>query len=184
MLQPGVECTGHNWCATLIKLGKSRVLNLVTSNIPHGTTQDGTRTIIEVNQYLDQYKVPYVCGGDFNRSTDDFQEQQVRQGHHYVVAPSDQSTCLGGGRIDYFVTNGAREHIGGRFVTVPGKVRPHVPAHMRGKYRPHLTKVCGLARLPHNLSEGLEQMQAVRKKGTLALANECSAHMGGGTGDL
>ena len=96
MLQPGVECVGHNCCATLIKLAKNRVLNLVTPCIPHGTTQDGTRTIIEVNQYLDQYKVPYVWGRDFNRSTDDFEEQQVRQGHHYVVAPSDQSTCLGG----------------------------------------------------------------------------------------
>ena len=54
--------TGHNWCATLIKLAENRVLNLVTSYIPHGTTQDGTRTIVEVNEYLDQYKIPYVWG--------------------------------------------------------------------------------------------------------------------------
>ena len=94
-----------------------------------------------------------MWGGDFNRSTDDFQEQQVRQGHYYVVAPSDQSTCMGG-RIDYFVTNGAMEHVVGRGVTIPGKVRPHVPVLMRVKYRPHLTKVCGLARMAHNFPRG------------------------------
>ena len=59
-LQPGTDMVGHNWCALMIELAKNRVLNLVTSYIPHGTTQDGTRTIVEVNKYLDLYKVPFV----------------------------------------------------------------------------------------------------------------------------
>ena len=55
---------GHNWCALIIKLAKNKVFNLVTSYIPHGTTQDGTRTIVEVNKYFDLYKVPYIYGGE------------------------------------------------------------------------------------------------------------------------
>ena len=62
-LQPGVDMVGHNWCALIIKLAKNRVLNLVTSYIPHGVTQDGTRTIVEVNKYLDLYRVPFIWGG-------------------------------------------------------------------------------------------------------------------------
>ena len=62
-LQPGVDMVGHNWCALIIELAKNRVLNLVTSYIPHGVTQDGTRTIVEVNKYLDLYKVPFIFGG-------------------------------------------------------------------------------------------------------------------------
>ena len=61
-LQPGVDTVGHNWCSLIIKLAKNRVRSLVTSYIPHGTTQDGTRTIVEVNKYLDLYKVPYIYG--------------------------------------------------------------------------------------------------------------------------
>ena len=46
-LQPGVDMVGHNWCALIMRLAKNRVLNLVTSYIPHGTTQDGSPTVVE-----------------------------------------------------------------------------------------------------------------------------------------
>ena len=168
-LQPGLEMTGHNWCALIIKLAKNRGLNLITSYIPHGTTQDGTRTIVEVNKYLDRFKVPFVWGGDFNRSPEECVEQGLRQGGHYVVAPHDESTCVGGGRIDYFITNGAREHLHGGCQTVPGKVRPHSPVLMKVKYRPHLTKVKGLTKVKVNLAEGLEASEGTRRKGPLTL---------------
>ena len=168
-LQPGLDMVGHNWCALIIKLAKNRVLNLVTSYIPHGTTQDGTRTMVEVNKYLDLFKVPFVWGGDFNRSTEEFVEQGMRQGGHSIVAPHDESTCVGGGRIDYFVTNGAREHLHEGCKTIPGKVRPHSPVLMKVKYRPHLTKVQGLSKVRVNLSEGLEPGSGTRRKGQLAL---------------
>ena len=42
---------------------------------------------------------------------------------------------------------------------------------MRIKYRPHLTEVCGLARLAHNLSDGLEATQGVRRKGQTAITD-------------
>ena len=151
------------------QLAKNRVLNLVTSYIPHGTTQEGTRTIVEVNKYLDLYNVPFIWGGDFNRSTEEFVEQGPRQGGHYCVAPPDDTTCVGGGRIDYFVTTGAREHVHGRCTTVPGKLRPHSPMLMQVKYRPHLTKVKGLVRVGVNLAEGLEQGCGMRRKGQAAL---------------
>ena len=115
------------------------------------------------------FKVPYVWGGDFNRSTEDFEEQGTRQGGYYCVAPPDESTCIGGGRIDYFVTNGAREHIYGSCRTIPGKVRPHSPVLMQVKYRPHLTKVKGLVRVGMNLAEGLENVSGTRKKGQPAI---------------
>ena len=60
LIQPGIDMVGHNGCALVIKLAKNRLLNLVTSYIPHGATHDETRTIVEVNQYLDLFKVPFV----------------------------------------------------------------------------------------------------------------------------
>ena len=74
------------------------------------------------------------------------------------MTPPDDSTCIGGGRSDYFVTNGARKHIHGGCCTVPGKVRPHSPVLMKVKYRPHLTKVSGFVRVGLNLAEGLENV--------------------------
>ena len=115
---------GQNWGALMIKLAKKRVLNLVTSYIPHGTTQDGTRTIVEVNKYLDLYKVPYVWGGDFNRSTDEFENQGTRQGGHYCVAPCDRSKCVGRGRIEDFSKNASREHLVGNCYIIKF-LRPH-----------------------------------------------------------
>ena len=126
---------------------------------------------MEVNRYLDLYTVPFIWGGDFNRSTVEFEEQGTRQGGHYCVAPPDDSTCLGGVRIDYFVTNGAREHIHVRCTTVQGKVRPHSPVLMQVKYRPHLTKVKGLVRVRQNLAEGLELGSGTRRKGQVAITD-------------
>ena len=42
---------------------------------------------------------------------------------------------------------------------------------MKVLYRPHLTKVCGLSRVTHNLAEGLEAGEGVRKKGQSALVD-------------
>ena len=43
---------------------------------------------------------------------------------------------------------------------------------MKVKYRPHLTKVCGLARTAHNLADGLEPTQGVKRKGAAAIGNK------------
>ena len=85
------------------------------------------------------------------------------------MAPHDESTCVGGGRIDYFITNGAREHLHEGCQTIPGKVRPHSPVLMKVKYRPHLTRVKGLSKVRVNLAEGLEPGSGTKRKGQLAL---------------
>ena len=42
---------------------------------------------------------------------------------------------------------------------------------MKVKYRPHLTKACGLVKVGHNLADGLENVAGVRRRGTPALVD-------------
>eukprot|EP00973_Karenia_brevis_P028076 3867204-Karenia_brevis.AAC.1 len=73
-------------------------------------------TVLEANSYLDQFTIPFIWGGDFNRDPQQFGDQRFRNGPH-----NPEVVHLG--------ARGAPGHLG-------GPISPHDPVVMTVSHRP------------------------------------------------
>ena len=101
----GIKSKGHNWGALRIKLEKAQDLIIMNSYTKHGWDLEAQVTLEEAPWYLSTYALPWVRGGDFNRTSEELISKGLYLNAYAHVPKGATSTCVVRGRlIDYFLT--------------------------------------------------------------------------------
>ena len=100
----GIKSKGHTWASLRIKLEKSQDLIIMNSYTKHGWDIETQVALEEAQQYLSTYALPWVWGGDFNRTSEELLSKGLYLNAFAHVPEGATSTCVLGGRlIDYFL---------------------------------------------------------------------------------
>ena len=67
----GIKQRGFNWAALHIQLEKDQEMIIVASYVRHGWEIDTISILGEVQDFLNSFTVPWIWGGDFNRSPEE-----------------------------------------------------------------------------------------------------------------
>ena len=107
MKQKGIKQNGNTWAFIHLQLEKDREFIILASYTKHGWEIDTTQTLSQVQDYLGTYIVPWVWGGDFNRSPEELLGKRIASPAQAHTPKGEWSTCTVGGMIDYFLTPAA-----------------------------------------------------------------------------
>ena len=70
----GIRQVWHNWAALHIQVEKNQDFNIITSYVKHGWEIDSLYTLNQVQDYIGTFDVPWLWGGDHNRSPEELVE--------------------------------------------------------------------------------------------------------------
>ena len=109
----------------------------------HGCDLETQVTLEEAQQYVSTYAIPWLWGGDFNRTPDELLAKGLYLSAYAHVPKDTTSTCMVGGRvIDYFLTPASEVGSVQACVKITQtRIRPHDPVKITVDRRPRLTKV-------------------------------------------
>ena len=101
-------------------------------------------TLSQVQDYLGTFTVPWVWGGDFNRSPEGLLGKGFAIPAQAHTPKGEWSTCTVGGMIDYFLTPACEQCPVDECSKInTTTIRPHFPVQMRVNRGPHFTQVLG-----------------------------------------
>ena len=95
----GVPQKGYNWTSAHIRIAKGGILTILTSYIRHGEDHLNHTTLQQIHHATSLLNSPVIWVGDFNRPPQEMQEEHAHMWN--PLTPDVESTCRGGGLIDY-----------------------------------------------------------------------------------
>ena len=138
-----VKSKGHAWVSIRFQHEKAQEMIIMNTYTKHGWDLETQVTFEEAQGYLSAYAIPWLWGGDFNRTAEELLSKGLYLSAHAHLPKDTNSTCVVGGRlIDYFLTpvisvGSVRECT----KIVQTRIRPHEPVRILVDRRPHFTRV-------------------------------------------